>query len=86
MIIRFAHTFRKSLAKLTTAQKRRVAQTIRVFRNNPFAQSLRNHALKGDMQGLRAFSVAFDLRIVYREEGDHAIVLLLRVGSHAKVY
>ena len=57
-----------------------------VFRKDPFQPSLRNHELKGNLAGKRAISVGFDLRIIYSEEGDHAVVYLLKTGTHNQVY
>ena len=42
------------------------------------------HPLGDDKLGLRAFSVAGDLRVVYRETDDAYI--FLDVGSHNQVY
>ena len=50
------------------------------------APELRDHGLKGRMKGLRAFSAAWDLRVIYCEEGGFLTVLLLDVGTHNQVY
>ena len=57
-----------------------------IFVDNPFSEELYNHMLKGRLIGYRAFSAGFDLRIIYREENDHLIVFLIRVGTHNQVY
>jgi mRNA-degrading endonuclease YafQ of YafQ-DinJ toxin-antitoxin module len=38
------------------------------------------------LKGLRAFSAAFDLRVVYREEGGSITIILIDVGTHNQVY
>jgi addiction module RelE/StbE family toxin len=43
-----------------------------------------DHALSGTRKGLRAFSVAGDLRVVYRETDTH--YEFLDIGSHNQVY
>ena len=86
MKIRHSNRFRKDLRVLSREQKKAVAVAIRCFSANPFDPSLENHKLKGKMKGMRAISAGFDLRIIYREEGDHVLVLMLRVGSHGRVY
>ena len=45
---------------------------------------LKDHALLGDKAGYRAFSVAGDIRVVYKIEGD--TLRLYDIGSHNQVY
>jgi mRNA-degrading endonuclease YafQ of YafQ-DinJ toxin-antitoxin module len=56
-----------------------------VFQKNPSDPVLRTHKLKGDLDGLRAFSVSFDLRVVFEitPEGD---ALFSDIGTHDEVY
>lgn len=58
------------------------------FEADPFDPSLRNHALKGPLAGLRSIDAKGDLRILFTEnsQGRYELVTLLRVGSHAKLY
>jgi addiction module RelE/StbE family toxin len=78
--------FTKSYSKLSPRDQNLVNEALVVFEENPFQEELKNHALKGSMKGQRAFSAGFDLRIIYREEGDHAVVYLIKTGSHNQVY
>ncbi len=50
-------------------------------RENP---SLRDHALKGNKLGLRAFSITGNIRVVYKETDESYI--FLDIGSHSQVY
>lgn len=53
-----------------------------------FHPNLRTHKLKGELEGLWACSVGYDLRIVFSfvdHEGEAAI-LLKSVGTHDEVY
>ena len=59
---------------------------LKLFADNPFHPQLRNHKLRGSKQGLRSISAGYDLRIIYIEEGGHAIVLFLMIGDHETVY
>jgi addiction module RelE/StbE family toxin len=45
---------------------------------------LDDHALVGTMKGLRAFAIAGDVRVVYRE--TEACYEFLDIGSHNQVY
>ena len=58
------------------------------FEEDPFDRSLRNHALKGPLAGLRSIDAKGDLRILFTEDsqGRYELVTLLRVGSHAGLY
>jgi len=49
-------------------------------------KKLRNHALKGSKLGIRSIDAAFDLRILFIEEADYTLVLLLDLGTHSKLY
>lgn len=84
----FIHTksFRKALAKLSRNQQDAVQAGVELYRNNRNDLSLRDHALKGRMKGLRAFSAAWDLRVIYREEGDFITIVLIDTGTHSQVY
>lgn len=78
--------FNKRFNRLSSQAQKRVEKKIAQFVDNPFAPNLKNHALKGGMEGLRSFRVSFDLRIIYKDMGDHALVLFLDVGGHGAVY
>jgi mRNA interferase YafQ len=76
----------KAHKKLSKKQKKQVEKTIEIFKENPFNSQLKNHPLKGTMKNLRAISAANNLRIIYREEDDHIIVIMIDVGTHSQVY
>ena len=66
--------------------QRRVEAALTLFLDQPFHPALKNHGLTGKLRGLRAISAGYDLRVVYEEEGEHAMVLLLNTGTHDEVY
>ena len=45
---------------------------------------LKDHALKGKMKGYRAFSIDYDLRVIYRKTPKK--YLFLTIGTHSEVY
>ena len=56
--------------------------------DDAFDPRLKTHKLSGDLQGLWACSVGYDLRILFEfveHEGAEAI-LLVSVGTHDEVY
>lgn len=55
-----------------------------VFKSNRLAPKLNDHYLSWEMQGLRAFSVTNDVRVVY-EESDN-FYEFKDIGTHEQVY
>jgi len=86
MEILLRKAFVKAYTKLPNPQQQFVDQALIIFKGSPSDPGLRDHALKGKMKGLRAFSASHDLRIIYREEGGFIVVTLLDVGTHNQVY
>lgn len=56
-----------------------------MFMDNPRHPLLRDHALKGAKEGLRAFWVTGDVRIIYHRIGEDEVEFL-DIGTHAQVY
>jgi addiction module RelE/StbE family toxin len=86
MEIIYSKPFRKALAKLAPRDFVAVEESVSLFQENRWNPILRDHALKGKMKGLRAFSAGFDLRIIYRDEGGFITITLLDVGTHNQIY
>ena len=57
---------------------------LRRFAAEPQDPVLRTHKLKGELEVYWAFSIDDDLRVVFRWEGEEAI--LVNLGSHDEVY
>lgn len=83
----FRHkNFTKQYKKLSSKNQYLVDDTLRLFYANPFDQKLRNHALKGKYASCNSLDAAFDLRIIFKQEKNYIVVILLKVGSHSKLY
>lgn len=83
----FRHkNFTKQYQKLNSKQQTLIDEAISLFYKNPFDTKLRNHALKGNYRGCNSIDAAFDLRIIFRQEKNYVIVILLKVGSHNQLY
>ena len=79
----FVKSFRSRVSnnpKLVKQFEQRLQLFIKGDRGHP----LSDHTLMGTMKGLRAFSVAGDLRVVYREAEEY--FEFLDIGSHNQVY
>lgn len=60
-------------------------KAVNLFLENPFHALLRTHKLKGRLQDCFAFTVAYDLRVIfYLEDAEHAVFIAF--GSHDEVY
>ncbi len=86
MKIIFHKKFTKHFQKLPANLKTKVIQTIKKFGQNPFNQSLNNHALTGKLINLRAISVTREVRIIFEEQDNYMLVIMIDVGSHNVVY
>lgn len=65
--------------------KKRFWRAMELFSKNPFNPRLRTHKLTGKLEGLWAFSVAYDCRVIFRFLGKEE-VLLIDIGGHDEVY
>lgn len=84
--ISFAVTprFRRRVKKLAADEQRALARALRLFEKDPRDPRLDTHKLRGQHADTWAFAFGFDARVVFRWEGNQAI--LLDVGSHDEVY
>lgn len=79
-------TFLKAYSRLSVFQKRQIDTALLMFKTDRTDPVLHDHALKGKMKSLRAFSAGHDLRVIYREEGGFITIILLDAGTHNQVY
>jgi addiction module RelE/StbE family toxin len=80
----FKRTYRKKV-KNDPDLRERFWGAMELFSRNPFHQKLRTHKLSGKLEGLWAFSVSYDCRVVFEFlNGDE--VLLVDIGGHEEVY
>lgn len=85
MKVFFTDSFRKRLQKLPPKAQRQFEKRLDIFLKNPSHPLLRVHPLKGNLTGLRAFSVTGDYRVTYRIL-DQESVKFIDIGTHAQVY
>ncbi len=80
----FKRVYRKKV-KNDNEFKKRFWKSLELFSKNPFQPRLRTHKLTGGLEGLWAFSVAFDCRVIFEFIKENE-VLLIDIGSHEEVY
>lgn len=86
MLIKRDPSFLRALKKLDKRKRRAVFDAITKFRKNPFDPDLKNHGLQGKLSGLRSFSAAFNLRIIFEERNGYLVVIFIDTGYHNWVY
>ena len=82
-------TFKRSYKKRIAANailKEEFWDTLELFIKFPFDPHLKTHKLTGKLQGLWAFSVASDCRVIFKFYNDNKSVLLIDIGTHDEVY
>jgi mRNA interferase YafQ len=80
----FKKIYQKKI-KNNSELKKRFWRALRLFSKNPFDSILRTHKLAGKLEGLWAFSVAYDCRVIFKFLGEGEI-LLIDIGGHDEVY
>lgn len=86
--ISFSADFIRSLKKLSRKQPEAIPSLIEkilLFNNHINHPSLKLHKLSGNLKEHWAFSIDYDLRIIFRYTPDRNI-LFIDIGSHDEVY
>ncbi|HEU5053187.1 MAG TPA: type II toxin-antitoxin system YafQ family toxin [Hanamia sp.] len=89
MEVTFSSSFKKAFAKRIkgTGSETEFWERLEIFTAEPFNARLRTHKLSGKLEGLFAFSVGDDKRVVFyftRDKPKKAI--FIDIGSHDEVY
>ena len=80
----FKRIYKKKI-KNNQELKKRFWDVMELFSKNPFSPRLRTHKLTGRLEGLWAFSITYDCRVIFKFLDDDR-VLLIDVGGHEEVY
>ena len=80
----FKRAYRKKV-KNDAELKVRFWDAMEMFAKEPFHARLRTHKLTGKLEGLWAFSVSFDCRVIFKFLSKTEI-LLIDIGGHDEVY
>jgi len=80
----FKRIYRKKV-KNDAELKDKFWDTVEMFAKDPFHPRLRTHKLTGRLEGLWAFSVSFDCRVIFKFSSKTQI-LLIDIGGHDEVY
>jgi mRNA-degrading endonuclease YafQ of YafQ-DinJ toxin-antitoxin module len=78
--------FRKAFARLGPQGQSAVEAAVQQFKVDRLDASLRDHALKAKMKGLRAFSAGWDVSVIHRREGAFMTITLMRAGARMRAH
>ena len=80
----FKRVYRKKV-KNDDELKSRFWGAVEMFAKDPFQSRLRTHKLTGKLDGLWAFSVSYDCRVIFKFLSKKEI-LQIDIGGHDEVY
>jgi addiction module RelE/StbE family toxin len=60
--------------------------SLEIFTHDPLDSRLKTHKLSGKLNGLWAFSVSSDCRVIFRFYDNNNAAILIDIGSHEEVY
>lgn len=88
MYIRRSKQFDRAYDYLDVKIQVKAISALQLFIINPFNPTLNNHALTGNLKGLRSINITGDFRIHYRElsDGKYELVELINIGTHSQLY
>lgn len=85
MKIFFTSSFQRKFQKLPLKVQEQFVVRLDLFKENSRNPALKVHPLKGNLVGLRAFSVTGDYRVVFRML-DRESIELVSIGTHRQGY
>jgi len=85
MEIIFTDSFKSRFNKLPKKIQEKFENRLEIFIKEPANPLLKIHTLKGNLLGLRAFSVTGDYRVLYRMVNP-LTAKLIDIGTHNQVY
>jgi addiction module RelE/StbE family toxin len=75
----------KKKVKNNEELRKKFWDAMELFVKDPFHPRLRTHKLTGKLEGLWAFSVDYDTRVIFSFIGKEDVVLI-DIGGHEEVY
>lgn len=84
MNIEYSKNFKKQYKKLSNKLRERCKERLLVFKENPFARELNNHALHGKYDSCRSINITGDLRAIYEVRREGLVFLI--IDTHSNLY
>lgn len=89
MEIAFSSSFKKAFKKKVKGRKEIESlfwESVSLFIENPFNNSLKTHKLSGQLKQLWSFSVEYNLRVIFSFEDKNRKAIFIDIGTHDEVY
>jgi addiction module RelE/StbE family toxin len=88
MEIRLSANFSKQYHRASDKIKKSFYKRLQLFKQDSRNPLLRNHPLKGSLQGFKSINVTGDWRALYSqfEEKDGIIIIFEMLGKHSQLY
>lgn len=77
-----SHSFVKKFSKLDSRIKKRCLVKIDSFLEDPYSPPLKTHKLSGKLKEFWAFSIEYNLRILFRFKNDKEVEFI-DIGTHS---
>jgi len=84
MVINFHKDFVKDSTRLTSSQKDKLTQRLKLFELDEFDPILNNHSLRGKYSGYRSINVTGDLRALFKKSVNE--IMFMEINSHSNLY
>ena len=83
MEVAYKPSFLRQFKKLPKDLQSEAKEKITLFKEVSNHESLRVHALKGELRGYHSFSVNYKYRIVFEWERKGQVAVLMSIGDHS---
>lgn len=87
-LIKYSKLFSKQFKAVPLKVKIAFREARELFLYNPQHISLRDHALKKELQGYRSIDITGDYRAIYKKkiENDREVITFHMIGTHEDLY
>lgn len=86
MKIYFSKGFIKQLKKLPKNLRETFEIRLKLFSVDKYHPILNNHQLKGDRKDCQSLNVSGDVRLIFKEDKETGMIVLLEIGDHHQLY
>lgn len=79
-------SFLKSYSRLPKALKKKFAERVQLFLDNPSHPLLHIHKLSGDMFPLQSMNITGDYRALFIINVEKQQIVFYKIGTHSELY
>lgn len=88
MKIKYTKRFAKQYDKVDIKIQNTFKKRLKLFISDPLQPQLRNHPLKGSLEGYRSINITGDWRAIFSEEviDEEKVIIFEMLGTHSQLY